>query len=68
MKKIKAYLTREPNPNYTILGGTEVSIKFKYKLPEQGHLDVTLFLSPYWKCKEDYWKDLAKLHPSEIGL
>ncbi len=61
--KIQAYLARELQTNYTFIGETAVAVKFKYRLPERGYLDVDLLLSPYWKSKESYFRDLAQIKP-----
>lgn len=61
--KIQAYLARELEPNYTFIGETAVAVKFKYRLPERGYLDVDLLLSPHWKSRESYFHDLAQIQP-----
>ena len=62
-KKINAYLSQALSPNYTYLGSTSVAVQFKYRLPEKGYLNVDLLLSPYWESQEQYWRDLAQIHP-----
>ena len=63
-KKINAYLSQALSPNYTYLGSTSVTVQFKYRLPEKGYLNVDLMLSPYWESREQYWRDLAQIHPT----
>ena len=60
MERIRSYLQVQLSPHYIPQkANSDVAIKFRYMLPENGYLDVDLLLSPYWSSEADFLHTLG---------